>query len=104
MIPRLLYLLTPLNNPLVDNAGKRSPIVHLTASIAAFEKLMSVIADLPSLYAFDENKPVLVFTDASQLAIGAIITQEHLIQGQNCWSQWRWYLSDFQLLNNVTVL
>lgn len=82
MIPRLLYLLTPLNNPLVDNAGKRSPIVHLTASIAAFEKLMSVIADLPSLYAFDENKPVLVFTDASQLAIGAIITQEHLIQGQ----------------------
>lgn len=82
MIPRLLYLLTPLNNLLVDNAGKRSPIVHSNTSIAAFEKLKSVIADLPSLYSFDENKPVLVFTDASQLAIGAIITQEHLIQGQ----------------------
>ncbi|KAJ6437046.1 FHA domain-containing protein [Purpureocillium lavendulum] len=66
-------------SPLTDCLGKRAPRPWLLEprAVRAFEDLKTAFQNGPILKHFDPSKPIRIETDASQFAIGAIISQLH---------------------------
>ena len=76
----------PLNNLILgENAKKkRAPVEWQSCHQEAFEKLKSLCSKAPILAYADYTKPFRVYTDASEIGLGAVISQkqgdkEHVI-------------------------
>ncbi|KJZ68340.1 hypothetical protein HIM_12268 [Hirsutella minnesotensis 3608] len=66
-------------SPLTDCLRKRAtkPLSLAKEALQAFEELKKAFQDGPILRHFDPCRPIRIETDASQFAIGAIISQLH---------------------------
>ena len=65
-----------------EGAGKKNEWVTLTSDVqAAFEMLKKACVEAPVLAFADFNKPFLLETDASKLALGAVVSQKQ----PDCW-------------------
>lgn len=63
--------------PLTELTKKDKPFKWEKAQQQAFEELKKLSTESPVLRTFDEKKTILMETDASGLAISAVLTQEH---------------------------
>jgi hypothetical protein len=76
-IPRYSELAAPLTDLL--KGGRRGDISlkWTPQCTVAFEKLRSILAQLPSLKAPDFNHPFEIYTDASEIGISGVLVQTH---------------------------
>jgi RNase H-like domain found in reverse transcriptase/Reverse transcriptase (RNA-dependent DNA polymerase)/Integrase zinc binding domain/Integrase core domain len=66
--------------PLTDltkssETGKRAPVVWTHTEQRAFEALKQALCEAPALVIVDDDKPFVMHTDASDFAIGAVLSQ-----------------------------
>ena len=66
-----------LAQPLIKLTRKDQSFEWTQEQQTAFQKLKEASVQAPTLKMFDEGKPIQIETDASDLAIGACLTQEH---------------------------
>ena len=81
-IPRCATILTPLNSMLKSTAPNNRELCWTTAAIAAFQEIKDALANATLLVHPQPDAPINVMTDASDIAIGAVLQQ--LLDGQWC--------------------
>ncbi|KJZ68952.1 hypothetical protein HIM_11649 [Hirsutella minnesotensis 3608] len=76
---RFIKNYSKIASPLTDCLRKRAkgPLILGRKALQAFEELKKAFQDGPILRHFDPCRPIRIETDASQFAIGAIISQLH---------------------------
>lgn len=70
-IPKSASLLEPFHNLLRKNI----PFSWSPACQAAFEKVKNLLTSAPILAIFDRTRPILIYTDASGVGVGAVLKQ-----------------------------
>lgn len=80
-IPRVATLLHPLSELLKGGSSRKGPITHNDESIKAFNELKSCLTTISPLGHYNPHKVTHIFTDASTLAVGAVICQSHNHKG-----------------------
>ncbi|KAF7487631.1 Transposon Tf2-9 polyprotein [Sarcoptes scabiei] len=63
--------------PLIDLTKKNAKFVWGDQQEEAFNKIKSIISQKPILKIFDPAKEILIYTDASQIGVAAVLKQEH---------------------------
>ena len=81
-IPRCATILTPLNSMLKSTAPNNRELCWTTAATAAFQEIKDTLANATLLVHPQPDAPINVMTDASDIAIGAVLQQ--LLDGQWC--------------------
>ena len=81
-IPCCATILTPLNSMLKSTAPNNRELCWTTAATAAFQEIKDALANATILVHPQPDAPINVMTDASDIAIGAVL-QQHL-NGQWC--------------------
>ncbi|EMG45183.1 Pol, partial [Candida maltosa Xu316] len=82
LIPNVSRLTSKLT-ALTAGEGKRIPINHTEESRAAFETLKHQLINIPYVHHYDPSQPVHILVDTSDQAVGAIITQQRMVDGQD---------------------
>ena len=72
---RFVPSIAELTAPLRDASRKAGDLVWSSAQQTAFEKIKRMLAEAPTLSFFDPRKEVTIHTDASEIGIGAILSQ-----------------------------
>lgn len=78
-VPNFAELAVPLTE--MTQAGAPTKVVWMPQAERAFQKVKEVLFQSPSLHTPDFDITFLIQTDASEMAIGAVLTQKEGIEG-----------------------